>query len=140
MNGEEQNENGEVRGRTRSQWWVREDWGKRPWRSDKLDAVGWAAIFIWAGLVLLAENTYYSSIFPWWDGWFVFFAGAGIIVLIVAVLRALVPAFRRRVMTTFVIGFILLSIGLGELFDLLWPFLLISVGIIILVRAFVRRS
>ncbi len=140
MNGEGQNESGDVRGRMRGQWWGRQDWGKRPWRSDRLDAVGWAAIFIWAGLVLLAESTDYFSNSDWWDGWFVFFAGAGIIVLLEAVFRALVPAFRKRVITTFVIGFVLLSIGLGELFDLLWPFLLISIGIIILVRAFVRRN
>ncbi|MBN1572160.1 MAG: hypothetical protein JW984_03070 [Deltaproteobacteria bacterium] len=140
MNGEGQNENGEVRGKMRSQWWVKEDWGKRWRQSDRLHAVGWAAIFIWAGLVLLAESTDYVANFYWWDGWFVFFAGAGIIVLIQAVVRALVPAFRRRVITTFVIGFILLSIGLGELFGLLWPFLLISIGIIILVRSFVGRS
>jgi hypothetical protein len=140
MNGEGQNESGDVGGRIRGRWWERQDWDKRSWRSDRLDAVGWAAIFIWAGLVLLAENTGYAADFYWWYGWFVFFAGAGIIVIMVGIVRAIVPAFRRRVMTTFVIGFILLSIGLGMLFDLLWPFLLISFGIIILVRAFVRRS
>lgn len=140
MNGEEQNDRGDVRGRIHSQWWTRNDWGKQWWRSNRLDAVGWALIFIWAGLVLLAESTDYSSTFPWWDGWFVFFAGAGIIVLIEAFIRMVFPAFRKRIMILLIIGFVLLSIGLGKLVNLLWPFLLISVGIIILVRTFVRRS
>lgn len=140
MNGEEQDERGDLRGRVYSGWWGKGGAGGQWWRSDKLDAVGWAAIFIWAGLVLLAESTDYGPAFPWWDGWFVFFAGAGIIVILEAVVRMIVPSFRKRIMTLLVIGFLLLSIGLGKLVDLLWPFLLISIGIIILLKTFVGRS
>ena len=137
---EQQNNRGEVKGRVRRDWWMRNEWGKDWWRSDKLDAIGWAAIFIWGGLVLLMENTDYSSIYPWWDTSSVFFAGAGIIVITEALIRIILPAFRKRIMMLLVIGFIMLAIGLGNLIGMLWPLVLFSIGIIILVKTFVRRS
>ena len=111
-----------------------EEW----WRNDLVDTLGWAAAFIWAGLVLLAETKNYSAKFNWWDGWAIFFTGAGIIVLFEIVIRLLVPQYRKNITGSLILGLILLGIGLGALFNLFWPLVLIAIGIIILIRAFVR--
>ena len=57
-------------GQRESGW---DDW----WTSDRLDAVGWAAIFIWGAVVVLASYTDFAEDYSWWDGWGVFFVGAG---------------------------------------------------------------
>ncbi len=137
---EQQNDRGEVKGRINREWWVRNEFGKDWWRSDKLDAVGWAAIFIWGGVVLLMNNTNYSANYTWWDSSSVFFAGAGIIVITEALIRMILPAFRKRIMLLLIIGFVMLAIGLGDLIGMLWPMVLFSIGIIILVKTFARGS
>lgn len=76
--------------RTNEQAW--EDW----WRSDRLDAAGWAAIFLWGALVVVATYTDFRDDFDWWDGWAVFFAGAGVIVLIEAMFRLMTPQYRSK--------------------------------------------
>lgn len=114
----------------------REDWWAEWWRNDQLDALGWAAIFIWGGLVLLAQATNFAANFSWWNGWPVFFTGAGFIVLVVAVIRLLTPKYRRRVLVSLIFGFILLAIGLGSWF---WIVLLFVIGLIILISSFARR-
>ena len=107
-------------------------------RNDLVDTLGWAAAFIWAGLVLLAETKNYSGKFNWWDGWAVFFTGAGVIVLFEIVIRLLIPQYRKNITGSLILGLILLGIGLGALFNLFWPLVLIAIGVIILIRAFVR--
>ena len=37
--------------------------------SDRVDSVGWGAIFIWGALILLAEIMNYAANFSWRDGW-----------------------------------------------------------------------
>lgn len=112
-------------------------WGEW-WWSDRLDAVGWAAIFIWGALVLLAQTTNFAANFSWWKGWSVFFTGAGVIVLVEGVIRLLIPQLRRRVVGCLIFGFILLGIGLGDL-GWFWPLVLFAIGVIILVKVFARR-
>lgn len=51
---------------------ARDPWEKsweEAWKTDRLDAVGWAALFIWGALVVLATNTSFQDDFSWWDGW-----------------------------------------------------------------------
>jgi hypothetical protein len=114
----------------------REDWWAEWWRNDQLDALGWAAIFIWGGLVLLAQATNFAANFRWWNGWPVFFTGAGAIVLVEAVIRLLIAKYRRRVLVSLIFGFILLAIGLGSWF---WIVLLFVIGLIIVISTFARR-
>ncbi len=140
MAEEQQNDKRHVKGRGSREWWVRNEFGKDWWRSDKLDAVGWAAIFFWGGMVLLMDNMNYSESYLWWDSSSVFFAGAGIIVITEALIRIVLPAFRKRIMLLLVIGFVMLAIGLGHLIGMLWPLVLFSIGIIILIKTFVRRN
>ena len=54
----------------------RDDW----WKSDRVDGVGWAALLLWGALVVVAENTSFRDDFDWWEGWGVFFIGAGVTV------------------------------------------------------------
>ena len=114
-----------------------DDW----WSSDRLDAVGWAAIFVWGAVVVLATYTDFSEDLSWWDGWGVFFVGAGAIVLIEAVARLFVPRYRSKWAWTFMWGMIALSIGLGGLFGWAWLALaLVAVAVVILVDASRRTS
>ena len=125
------------------------------WARDPLNAVVWALIFIWAGLVFLASNLGYLGqissgeiFFPgvpalgqFLDAWPLVFIGAGVILLISVVIRLLVPAYRKPVVGAAILGFIFLGIGLGDLINwgIIWAVILIIVGISVLARG-VRRS
>jgi hypothetical protein len=106
-----------------------EDW----WESDRMDAIGWALAFIWGALVLLAEPTGFAERHSWWDGWGVFFVGAGTIVLAGTVVRLLIPAYRRKIVTGLIFGLILLAIGVGDEapWEWVWPTVLGAIGIAI---------
>jgi hypothetical protein len=124
------------------------------WRRDPLSAIVWAAIFIWAGLVFLANNLGYLDALrgrlpsegPGWfmDGsgvWSLIFLGAGVIVLGEVVVRVLVPAYRQPLTGTLIFAIILIAIGLGNLtnWNLIWPLILIAIGLSIVLRGFTRR-
>jgi len=115
----------------------RKGWDEK-WRRDRVNAFGWAAILIWGALVLLAEVTHYKDNFYWWEGWAVFFAGAGIILLLTAFYRLLVPAHRRAMGGTLIVGLVFLGIGLGDLISwtYVWVAILIVIALVILLRAF----
>lgn len=124
------------------------------WQRDPLGAIVWAVILIWAGLVLLADNLGFLSglkelgqtipgvnFVPDIRAWSLILAGAGVIVLIEVLIRLLVPAYRRPVGGTLVLGVILLGIGLGNLINwsILFPLIIIALGLSIIVRGFTRR-
>lgn len=111
------------------------------WKSDRLDAVGWAALFLWGALVVVASNTSFRDDFDWWSGWGVFFAGAGVITLVEAMFRAWMPAYRSKIGWTLFWGAVFLALGLGELASPVWYALpLVVVAGIILKGAFDRSS
>lgn len=117
-----------------------DDW----WSQDQADAVGWGAYFIWGALVILAQITDFSANFEWWNGWAVFFIGAGIITLVETAFRLVVPKYRRRWAPCLVWAFIMLAIGFGsggwEIPGWFWVLALALVGIVILIGAFAKRS
>jgi len=116
-----------------------ESWDEK-FRRDPLNAVWWALVLIWTGLVLIAENVgILDNLRVGLEAWSVIFIGAGIIVLLGVLLRLFVPAYRRPVGGSIVFGFILLGIGLGEVVGwiAIWPLILIGIGVSWLLRTFI---
>lgn len=115
------------------------------YRNDPVSAAVWACIFIWAGLVLLAGNLglldWISSepgapFFLWANTWGLILLGAGVIVLMGAAVRVLVPSYRRSVTGDLILGVIFIGIGLGNVFgfQVTLPLILIVIGLSILLR------
>jgi hypothetical protein len=122
----------------------RKGWSEK-WRRDRVNAVIWSSVLLWAALVILAEVTGFAddSFGDWWEAWAMFFAGFGTIILLGTFYRMLVPEHRRPIAGGLILGCILLGIGLGELLDTwnyVWVVILIAIALIILFQAFVRRS
>ena len=116
------------------------------WRRDPLSAIVWAAILIWIGVALLLGNmgllddvTILGSRV---QAWSVGFLGAGLIVLLEAVVRLVMPAYRRAVGGTLIFAAVLLGVGLGEIVGwvLIGPLVLIALGVSVLLRGFLRRD
>lgn len=114
----------------------------------------WGAIIIWAGLVLLADNVgllsairFADTPFPGFrflarlEAWSLIFFGAGMIILLEAAIRYLVPTYRRGVGGTVILAFVFIGIGLGSWigWHVVWPLILIAIGVAILFGALVRR-
>jgi hypothetical protein len=110
------------------------------WRRDPLSAVVWAVILIWAGVALLAETMGFLARFERLDTWGLVLIGAGVIVLGEVVVRLLVPSYRRPVGGTLILAVVLVGIGLGNVFgwDVIWPLILIAIGVSVLLRGFIR--
>ena len=123
------------------------------YRDDPLGGVTWAAILIWAGLTFLAQNMGWlaritiNQLPEGWhvetiEAWTVIFIGAGVILLINALVRVVIPAYRSPVGGTIILAAVFLGIGLGNLFGwaVVWPIILIALGISVLLRGIVRRK
>lgn len=115
------------------------------YRNDPVSAAVWACIFIWAGLVLLAGNLGLlgwlspepdAPFFIWPDTWGLILLGAGVIVLMGAAVRVLVPSYRRSITGDLILGVIFIGIGLGNVFgfQVTLPLILIVIGLSILLR------
>jgi hypothetical protein len=118
-------------------WADWEDW----WKTDRVDAVGWAALFLWGALVVVAENTGFRDNFDWWAAWGVFWVGAGAIVLVETVFRTAMPRYRSKWGWTLFWGTAFLAIGLGELAGPIWYALpLVAIAATILSGAFSPSS
>ena len=116
------------------------------WRRDPLSTMVWASILIWIGVVLLLGNAGLlddlSILGRGVEAWSVAFLGAGVIVLLEAVVRLLVPAYRRAVGGTLVFAAVLVGVGLGEIvgWTLIGPLILIALGVSALLRGLIRRD
>ena len=119
-----------------------EGWDEK-WRRDPLNAVWWALILIWAGLVLIADNAgMLDNLGFGGQGWALGFLGAGILALLLVLIRLFVPAYRRPVTGSIIFGFILLGIGLGELtrWDVVGALVLIAIGVSILLSRLIQQE
>ena len=128
------------------------NWDEK-YRRDPVNVVVWAAILIWAGLVLLAENlglfgmlAREGSDAPWsfltttGAGGIIIFIGAGVILLAGVAYR--LAARRRPVRGAIILAVIFIAIGLGDLvkWDVVWPIVLVAVGLAIVAGALTRRG
>jgi hypothetical protein len=74
--------------------------------------------------------------------WGLIMLGAGVLVLVEALIRLLVPQFNRRVGGTFILAAVFIAVGLGNLFqrwDVIWPMALIVVGAGVLFGGLLRK-
>jgi hypothetical protein len=113
------------------------------WQHDSPRVISIAALLIWGGLVALAGTSNFFD-FDWAErGWAVFLLGAGVILILKAIIRAIVPEFRRAIGASLIIGLVLLAVGLFELigwnWNYMWPVVLIAIGLIILLRGVFRH-
>jgi hypothetical protein len=110
------------------------------WRRDPIDAAMWAIILIWAGIVLLAAN---MNVFDDWgiEAWSIGFLGAGLLVLLVALFRLVVPAYRRPLGGNLILAAVLIGIGLGDIVGwvIIGPLVLIAIGLGVLLTGLLRR-
>lgn len=124
---------------------------------DQLGSIVWAAILIWAGLVFFAFNSgwidrlfdqgFFNRMLP--DGlemfepsvWSIIMLGAGIILIGETILRLLMPQFHRYIGGSLITGAVFIGVGLGNLFgwDLVWPIVLIAVGVSVLIGGLLRK-
>jgi hypothetical protein len=126
---------------------------------DALSSVVWAFILIWAGLVFLAVNTGWldkfltAGVFAKYlpkgmelfepSVWGIIMLGAGVIFLVEVLIRLLVPQFHRHLGGTLIAAAIFIAIGLGNIFQnwmLIWPFMLIALGVTILLGGVLRKK
>jgi predicted membrane channel-forming protein YqfA (hemolysin III family) len=119
----------------------RKGWDEK-WRRDRVNALLWALILIWGAVVIILETTGAADDISWWQGWAVFFVGAGAILLLTAFYRLMVPEHRRAITGNVIIGLVLLAVGLGDLISwgYIWVIVLIAIALMILIRAFVPRG
>jgi hypothetical protein len=125
------------------------------WRRDPISAIVWAILFIWAGVVLLADNL--DVLAPWLDNlaastglafigemeaWEVILIGGGLIVLVEVVVRLFMPQYRRGVGGTIFFAILLLSVGLGNVigWEVVGPLIFIALGLAILSRGLFGRK
>jgi hypothetical protein len=111
------------------------------WRRDPVDAAMWAVILIWAGIMLLGANMGWFDRFENVQAWSIGFIGAGVIVLLTAAFRLLVPAYRRPLSGNLIFAVILIGIGLGEVVGwlVIGPLVLIAIGVGALLGGLLRR-
>ena len=119
----------------------KEQYAGEKFRRDPISAAFWAGILILAGLILLANN---MKILPQIGSadvghWIAF--GAGLAILLEGVVRAVSPDYARPVTGRFILGSVLMVIGLSGIVDteLTWPLLLVLIGVGILLNSLFRR-
>jgi cation transport ATPase len=119
-----------------------QSWDEK-WQHDPLRMIFIAIILIWGGLVAFAGTQHVFSYN--WDahGWAIFLLATGTILIIKAVIRAVVPEFRRSIGFGLIAGIILLAVGIFDLvgwnWEYIWPVILVAVGLAIILFGVRRR-
>ena len=116
-----------------------DSWDEK-WRRDPLDAAMWAFILIWVGAVFLGSNLGFFDGLAL-EAWSIGFLGAGVIVLLTVLLRLLMPAYRKPLAGSVILGVVFIGIGLGELVGwvIIGPLVLIGIGVGIILTGLFRR-
>jgi hypothetical protein len=127
------------------------------YRRDPLGSIIWAAILIWAGVVLLLnqlgyleqlKDLLYAAQAGWTRGfpgdfsvWGLIFLGAGVILLFEVLVRLIIPAYRKPVTGTIILAFVFIGVGLGNVlrWEFIFALVLIAIGLSIIVGSITRR-
>ncbi len=123
------------------------------YRRDPLGTLIWALILIWAGVVWLFWNlgilTRYAFLNQIIDNAkniqppfiSLILLGAGILILIEIAIRLLVPTYRRSVVGSLIIAAILIGLGLGETvkWSIIWPVIIIVIGLVLILQGILRK-
>jgi hypothetical protein len=119
-------------------------------RRVNLDTLFWAGILVWTGAVLLASNFGYLDWFTYQGGrlawhlpfrasaWRLVFLGVAVIVGAEIAVHLLVPKYRRNVLGYLILVIVFASLGVGYV-NVIWPAILIVVGIALMMRSRRRR-
>ena len=125
---------------------------------DALSSIAWAFILIWAGFAFLASNLGWFSrigleIGRYWSFsnihslsdlgvWNLIALGAGVILIFETLARLLLPSFRRHIGGTLITGIVFIGLGLWgwHSWTVLWPLILIGVGVSVLVSGLLRKK
>ena len=137
----------------------REEKLEEKWQRDPLGSIIGAFILIWVGVLLLAHNMgFITSLTAVLDSmgvpspglaleWIpfvtprvvqLFLFGAGAIVTVEVILRLLIPKFRRGIFGSLIGAIVCFALGLGN-WQVVWPLVIIAVGLSMLVSALTRR-
>ncbi len=108
--------------------------------NDRLSAVAWAVVLMWAGVVFLAQSMA-PELFRVWQPWSLILVGAGVVFLLEALARTQLPEYRRPVGGTLVFAIILIAVGLGDQvgWGVVGPIALIVAGAAVLLTTIFRR-
>lgn len=110
------------------------------------DALFWAGILVWTGVVLLASNLGYLDWFTYQGGrlawnlpfrpaaWRLVFLGVAVIVGGEIAVHLFVPRYRRNVLGYLILVVVFASLGLGYA-NAIWPAILVVVGIALMMRS-----
>ncbi len=104
-------------------------------KNDRLSSFVWAALFLWAGIVLLASNIGWIELLPFQVpelGWAVFFFGAGVIVLTEIVIRFTVPDIHNPELISIIAVIFFFGLALGA-WVYTWPLILVAIGVSIII-------
>ena len=108
------------------------------WQQDPLSAIVWASVLIVGGFVLILDNLG-VPIFDG-NGWSIALVCAGLIVGLEAVVRILMPEYRRPVRGTLILAAVLFGLGLSGWigWGMTWALLIIGAGVAILLTGLRR--
>jgi hypothetical protein len=108
------------------------------WRQDPLSAIVWAAVLIVGGLVLILDNLG-VPIFRG-NGWSIALVCAGVIVALEAVVRMMMPEYRRPIRGTLILAAVLVGLGLSGWigWGVTWALIIIAIGVSVLWRGLRR--
>jgi len=114
---------------------------------DRISAITWAFILIWAGLVFLGSNTGFVDRFSFAlpglpDGlrtlstWSLIFLGAGIILLLEVFARLIFPQTRKHFGGSLLLAVVFIGISMGQYFSwaVIGPIILIALGLTFLLK------
>ena len=116
---------------------------QRPHGDDTLGRVVWGAILMYAGLVLLADQTGYLPTSRNADWWSWIMLGAGGLFLLEALIRVVSVDLHGPDLGRLILGLVLLAFGASAVFGVTnpwawWPVIPILIGVSLLFRGLTR--